>query len=71
MVEPVRGAFHLLKVMAVIAGGRLFLGPFTHDVQFFAAELHDLRQGLLKVHPVVSFSACFASAAARHVVRQP
>ena len=37
MVEPVRRALHLIEVMAVIAGDRLLLGPFPHDVQFFVA----------------------------------
>jgi hypothetical protein len=56
VVEPVCGALHLVEVMAVVASGRLFLAPFPDDVQFFVAELHDLRQGLLKVHPIVPFS---------------
>jgi hypothetical protein len=57
MIEPIRGALHLLEVMAVIAGGGLFLVPFPHDAQFFVAELHDLRQGLLNVHPIACLSA--------------
>jgi hypothetical protein len=46
VVKPVCGAFHLVEVMAVIPGDRLLLAPFAHDVQFFVAELNDLRQGL-------------------------
>jgi hypothetical protein len=71
VVEPVRGALHLVEVMTVVASGRLFLAPFPDDVQFFVAELHDLRQGLLKVHPIVPFSGYLAASAAKHVVRQP
>jgi hypothetical protein len=41
VIEPVGRAFHLVKVMAVIASGCLLLGPLTHDVQFFPAQLND------------------------------
>src|SRR6516225_7337713 len=50
VVEPVSGTAHLVKVMAAIAGGRLFLCPFADDVQLLAAEFGHPGQHFLKVH---------------------
>jgi hypothetical protein len=37
VVQPVGGALHLVKVIAVLAGGRLLLAPLTHNAQLFPA----------------------------------
>jgi hypothetical protein len=53
MVQPVGGALHLVKVLAVLAGGRLLLGPLTHDAQLFPAQLGDLVQRFFQIHDVL------------------
>jgi hypothetical protein len=54
MVQPVGGALHLVKVMAVLAGGRLLLVPLTHHAQLFPAQLDDLIQRFFQIHDVLS-----------------
>jgi hypothetical protein len=53
MVQPVGGALHLVKVMAVLAGGRLLLAPLTHYAELFPAQLGDLVQRFFQIHDVL------------------
>jgi hypothetical protein len=55
MVQPVGGALHIVKVMAVLAGGRLLLAPLTHNAQLFPAQLDDLVQCFFQIHDVLFF----------------
>ena len=54
MVQPVGGALHLVKVMAVLAGGRLLLAPLTHQAELFPAQLDDLVQRFFQIYDVLS-----------------
>jgi hypothetical protein len=53
VVQPVGRVAHLLEIMTVITGGRLFFGPLAHDMQFLPAQLHDLGESLLEVQRVL------------------
>jgi hypothetical protein len=53
MVQPVGGALHVVKVMAVLASGRLLLVPLTQYAQLFAAQLDDLVQRFFQIHGVL------------------
>jgi hypothetical protein len=50
MVQPVGCAAHLVEVLAVVSSGSLLLGPLTHNVQLFLAQLHDFGQSLFEIH---------------------
>jgi hypothetical protein len=69
VVQLVGGALHLVKVVAVLAGGRLLLPPLTHYAQLFPAQLDDLVERFFQVHDVlfcVALNSC-ASLAGRSV----
>jgi hypothetical protein len=53
MVQAVGGALHLVKVIAVLAGGRLLLAPLTNNAQLFPAQLGDLVQRFFQIHDVL------------------
>src|SRR5258708_36900103 len=50
MVQPVGSALHFVIVVAVLAGGSFLLAAFAHDMQLFAAQLHDFVEGFFKIH---------------------
>jgi hypothetical protein len=50
VIKAVGGLLGLVVVLAMVASGCFLFGALADDVELLAGELHDLFQGLFKVH---------------------